>query len=199
MKTKLFILLAACLLSLMPVSAQSNAPVTTAMICRDLVGHSLSEGTPEGYYSRDWKWNIEEGEISNFRILSVRENTATHYTIDVQMRLTAVSGHCSYNAKATVYYVRGTRGWELEMIKSRGVTIVKTHRYDDCIHQYRESYSIHGGRIHLENQCEIALEVGGRYNDGYGWKKFSVTVSSHGEEIVGSFIEDYIIDYIERP
>lgn len=196
---KLFFFLTACMIFMMSAKAQNNAPVNTAVICRDLVGHSLSEGTADGYYSRDWRWTIEEGEISNFRILSVRENTATNYTIDVQMRLAAVSGHCAYNAKATIYYVRGSRGWEMEMIKSRGISIVKTHRYDDCIRDYTDDYSIHGKRIHLENSCERTFEVGGKILKDGEWHKFSVTVSPHNEEIVGSHIDDYMIDYIERP
>ena len=195
---KLFILLAVAMMA-SNVCAQNSGPVSAAVICRDLVGHSLSEGTPEGYYPSDWKWTIEQGEISHFRILTVRENTATHYTIDVQMRLSAVSGHCSYDAKATVYYMRSSRGWELEMIKSRGISMVRTHRYDDCILPSKGSGYLNSEDLYFENDCEVALEVGGRIYKYGSWRKFSLSVPSHTTQFVEYYVEDFVIDYVERP
>ena len=177
---------------------QSKAPVSSATICRDLVGHQLSEGTDNGYHSRDWYWTIEEGEIKAFRILSVRENTSNRYTIDAQMRLSTHTGS-TYNAKVTIYYVKARRGWELEFVKSRSMNIVRTYRYDDCIHTEKGS-GIHQHDLYMTNNCEVTLEIGGKVCDIYGgWTKFSTKILPHETKLIDYSVADYKIDYVERP
>lgn len=176
-----------------------KAPVSSATICRDLVGHKLSEGTDNGYHSRDWYWTIEEGEIKAFRILSVRENTSNRYTIDAQMRLARHTGS-AYNAKATIYYVKTRRGWEIEFVKSLSMNIVRTHRYDDCIHVEKGSGILNQDDLYVTNNCEVALDVGGKICQIYGgWKKFSIRILPHETKLIDYCVADYTIDYVERP
>ena len=185
-------ILAFCAISMMA----ANTP-SVVTICRDLIGHNLSEGVKDGYYPREWKWTIEEGEISNFRILSVRENTEDRYTIDVQMKLSTSTR--AFIAKATVYYVHTQRGWDLEMVKSRGMNIVRTYRYDDCIQpEYGDGY-LNKEDLYLVNDCEVTLEVGGKIFKYGSWRKFSTTVSPHSTQQVDYYVEEYVIDYVERP
>ena len=180
----------------MPMLA-ANAPVAPATICRDLVGHKLSEGVKEGYYPREWYWTIESGEISNFRVLSVRENTATRYTIDAQMRLSTRTR--AFLAKAIIYYVKTQRGWHMEMVKSRGMSIIRTHRYDDCIQpEYGDGY-LNSEDLYLVNDCEVTLEVGGKKYKNGTWHKFSTRVSPHSTILVDYYVEEYVIDFVERP
>ena len=179
--------------------AQNRAPVSFATICCDLVGHQLSEGTDNGYHSRDWYWTIEEGEIKAFRILSVRENTPNRYTIDAQMRLSTHTGS-AYNANATIYYVKTKRGWKIEFIKSRGMNIVRTHRYDDCIHIEKGSGYLNHDDLYVTNNCEVVLEVGGKVCGIYGgWKKFSTRILPHDTNLIDYSVADFTIDYVERP
>ena len=176
-----------------------KAPVSSATICRDLIGHKLSEGTDNGYHSRDWYWTIEEGGIEDFRILSVRENTSNRYTIDAQMRLARHTGG-AYNAKATIYYVKAKRGWEIEFVKSLGMNIVRTHRYDDCIHVEKGSGWLDQDALYMINNCEVALEVGGKICGLYSdWKKFSTRILPHETKRIDYSVADYTIDYVERP
>lgn len=182
------------------VIAHANPQNSVAEICRDLVGHVVTEGTNNGYYSGSWRWTIEDGEISNFSVLSIRENTSDRYTIDVLMHLSARPNSIKYAVKATVYYVRSYSGWYIDMVKSRGMSVVRTYYYDGCIRSYLDDGGIQGTRVALENNCDVTLEVGGRTYDEYdGWEKFSITVSPHDDAVVGHFISDYIIDYVERP
>ncbi len=175
---------------------QRKAPVSSATICRDLVGHHLTEGTDNGYHSKDWHWTIEEGEIKAFRILSVRENTSNRYTIDAQMRLLTHTGS-GYNAKATIYYVKTKRGWKIEFIKSRGMKIVRTHRYDDCIRVEKRSGYLNP--LYVTNNCEVALEIGGKVCGIYGgWEKFSIKVLPHETNLIDYSVADFTIDYVER-
>lgn len=164
----------------------------------DLIGHSLSEGIENGYYPSYWKWNIERGEISNFRILSIDRDDATDYELTVSMRLTAMSGK-AFDAKAKVLYVsRGSMGWQMEYVQSLGMDIVKTGRYNSCItSEYDDWY----GCTFIYNNCEIPIEVGGKR---YAWVtanrqecvRFSEVVSPHSKIDVYHLLS---IDYCEVP
>lgn len=197
---RFFICFIVALMSLVNyANPQNKTPVSSATICRDLVGHQLSEGTNNGYHSRDWYWTIEEGEIKAFRVLSVRENTSTRYTIDAKIRLSSHTG-MTYDAKATIYYVKTKRGWEMEFVKSIGMMIVRTHRYDDCVHTEKGSGIINQDDLYVTNDCEVALEVGGKVCKIYGgWKKFSIKVLPHKTNLIDYSVSDFIIDYVERP
>jgi hypothetical protein len=178
----------------------ANPQNNVSEICSDLIGHVITEGTNNGYYSRSWRWTIESGEISNFQILNVRENSSERYTIDAQMHLAAGPHAHKYEAQVTIYYINTYRGWEIDMVKSRSLKTVRTYYYDDCINSYIDDGGIQGTRVALENNCDSPLEVGGRTYDEYdGWVKFSVTVNPHDDVVVGHFISDYMIDYVERP
>lgn len=164
----------------------------------DLIGHSLSEGVEDGYYSSSWKWNIERGEISNFRILSVDKDNETDYEVTAAMRLTAMSGK-AFDVVARILYVsRGNYGWHLEYIQSLGMDVVKTGRYDGCItYEYDDWF----GCTFVYNNCEIPIEVGGRR---YAWVttdrqecvRFSEVVQPHGKVSVYDLLS---IDYCEVP
>lgn len=102
-------------------------------IKHDLVGHSLSEGVNEGYYPSFWKWTIREGEISNFCIERVVEDSFAEYEFVSSMRLTSRAGK-SFDAKVRLCYVFSeTQGWNLQFVQSQGMHVVKTGKYNDCI------------------------------------------------------------------
>lgn len=164
----------------------------------DLVGRSLSEGIENGYYSSSWRWKIEQGEISNFKILSVDKDNSTDYEVTATMRLTAMSGR-AFDTKLKILYVsRGNQGWQLEYAQSLGMNIVKTGRYDSCItSEYDDWY----GCTFVHNNCEIPIEVGGKR---YAWLtagrqecvRFSEVVSPHSKIDVYDLLS---IDYCEVP
>lgn len=164
----------------------------------DLVGRSLSEGIENGYYSSSWRWKIEQGEISDFRILSVEKDNSTDYEVIASMRLTAMSGK-AFDTKVKILYVsRGNRGWQLEYAQSLGMNIVKTGRYDSCItSEYDDWYDA----TFIRNACDIPIEVGGKK---YAWVtesrqecvRFSEVVSPHSSVKVFDLLS---IDYCEVP
>ena len=167
-------------------------------IQNDLIGHSLSEGIENGYHSSSWRWNIERGEISNFRILSIDKDSSTDYEVTATMRLTAMSGK-AFDAKVKILYVsRGNWGWQLEYAQSLGLNIVKTGRYDSCItSEYDDWY----GCTFVYNNCEIPIEVGGKC---YVWvtagrqecSRFLEVISPHSSVKVYDLLS---IDYCEVP
>lgn len=162
----------------------------------DLVGRSLSEGIENGYYSSSWRWKIEPGEISNFRILSVEKDNTTDYEVTAAMRLTAMSGK-AFDTKVKILYVsRGNMGWQLEYAQSLGMSIVKTGRYDSCItSEYDDWY----GCTFIHNSCDIPIEVGGkRYTSSLPREciRYSEEVPPHSDVKVYNLLS---IDYCEVP
>ena len=170
-------------------------------IALDLVGHSLTEGKDNGYYPSSWSWMIEEGQVSNVKILSVEEDNNTYYRVVISMRVS--SNTRAFDCKAIVAYkLDDINGWQMDMVKSRGMNIVKTHRYDDCITiGLRPSFAF-AETLHAINNCDVSLEVGGSYLCSYDhrWTRFSIVVPPNSEkEIDYSAESDWHIDYVERP
>lgn len=166
-----------------------------AQIVKDLVGHSLSEGTDNGYYSTNWRWVIEDDEISDFHVKSVLSESSDDYMIIAHMRLTSAVGK-KMDADVKIRYILPRDDdWTIEFVQSQGMKIVKTHLYDDCV------YVENGGWLitnkYIVNQCDVSLEVGGKELSCDNWSKFVRVVSPHSNASV--FGSEVVIDYVERP
>lgn len=192
-----------------PGSSNNIAPVTPVtprnvdktkpsieQIKQDLVGHSLAEGVQEGYYPSYWRWNIREGEISNFKIGQVIRDSSSEYEIITNMRLTSRAGK-AFDAKVRIHYVfDNTEGWHIRFVQSQGMYIVKTGIYTDCIKLDKDS-----NYNYFINVCDISLEVGGiEYcwvtAGRQEWVKFSEIIAPHDKY---TMMYDYRIDYVEIP
>lgn len=166
-------------------------------IMRDLVGHQLTEGYSEGYHEINWKWEIQEGQISDFLIVEEQENSEAHYRILVTMTLTSAT--CAYKAKVAISYILDDiHDWRIEYVQSKGMDIVRTHRYDDCVKCYYTK-GISGSLVAF-NSSDVALEVGWR-ELGYDnkWHKFSRIARPHEQTHLSWTQIDFIVDYVERP
>lgn len=160
-------------------------------ICNDLIGRSVGEGVDDGYYPQSWTYKIGEETISDFKILKVMEDYNNSYTIQASMRLN--SDTRSYEAKLKIRYtLDNIHDWQIDYVQSQGLKIVKTGNYDNCIKARKVDFG-----YELHNNCDIALEVGGKGLYSGIWRKFRVIISPHEETHL--YISDYIIDYIERP
>ena len=162
-------------------------------IAKDLVGRSLAEGVQDGYYPSDWRWTIKEKEITALKIESVLSDNPQEYMLVVMIRLTTEEGK-SFNAKVKIRYKldRNNR-WIIDYAQSLGMYVVKTGRYSDCIHAYMDS-----SHFMFENNCDKALEVGGRTFSHGKWKKFSTIVGPNKSSCVVP-VDDGRIDYVEIP
>lgn len=162
---------------------------------QDLVGHSLSEGVDDGYYSSDWHWIIREGEISSFCIDRVITESSNEYEINTRMRLTSSVGK-AFDAKVRIRYLFSqAEGWYIQFAQSQGMYIVKTGVYRSCITTKEGSF----GYFDVSNNCDIPLEVGGQEFRKYGgWgEKRSFVVMPHDE--YGMICDNFKIDYVEIP
>lgn len=173
-------------------------------IAKDLVGFTLKEGFEDGWYSDDWSWTIEKGEIKALKINEVITNTNTDYCIIVLMRLESETS--AYNAKAKVNY-RLTKGnqWKIEFVVSQGMAIVKTHKYDDCL-SFKIVDDGWGGvnALQIKNNSGIELGCAGYIKASGKWRKFAVIIDPYqtgtvGGTFGGGNVTNYKIEFIERP
>ena len=191
---KVLILLMAIMESVIDVYASTSLPKPSReQIAKDLVGRSLTEGVQEGYYPSDWRWTIKEKEITALKIESVLSDTPHEYMLVVMIRLTSEEGK-SFNAKVKIRYKLGRNNkWVIDYAQSLGMYVVKTGRYKDCIHAYMDS-----SHFMFVNNCDKALEVGGRTFSHGKWKKFSTIVGPNTSSCVVP-VDDGRIDYVEIP
>lgn len=172
---------------------------SSQQIQNDLVGRSLLEGVEDGYYDRSWRWVIKEGEISDFSIENVSEDTQQAYRIIANMRLTSEVGK-AFDAKVEIRYILPQNDdWTMEYVQSKGLQIVKTNQYVGCIKDYMNTSDtrIFNTEFRADNTCDKALEIGGKILNHDGWYKFSEVIGPHG--FYRCYAIDYKLDYVEIP
>lgn len=192
-----------CFVSLLLLSADSfaasNVPIPTKdVIAKDLVGRKLSEGTDNGYFTSDWSWTIEQGQISNLTILS-KSVTEDYCSYVVVMTLKRPLSPIRYNATVQVDYSLENKIWKPILVKSKGVKVVNTGKYFDCI-STRIDGSKWTGSLKIKNNIDSPLLVGGliRKLDSSEWEKFSVTINGLEEVGIGAgfgHVSNSVVDY----
>lgn len=182
--------------------AVKNKPVgrvilpSVAVIKTDLIGRTLSEGTKNGYFGSKWTWKIEQGEISNLNIIS-RNSSDDYCSTVVTMILKKHSSPVRYKAMVQVDYSLVKKRWQLTLVKSKGIRVIKTNRYLDCITVDTDPID----RLVIKNNIDSPLLVGGVYLVGYSheWRKFSIVLKGMQMEYVplASSVKEYRIDFVE--
>lgn len=183
----------------------ASAPVPTmSTISTDLIGRKLSEGTDNGYFKPDWRWTIEPGEISDMRVLS-QSTTDDYCSFVVAMTLKNQSCPTKYHATVQVDYSLTNNKWMLVLVKSKGIRVVKTDKYLDCISTKIDDDGWGGANcLKIKNNIDSSLLVGGVYRigDSHEWRKFSLiidglTVMGIGGVFGGGNVIDYQIHFVE--
>lgn len=180
-----------------------------AVIEKDLTGRKLSEGTDNGYFKSDWMWIVQEGEISNLKIQSQKVSD-DYCTFVVTMILRALDCPTRYRATVQVDYSLNKSKWRLALVRSKGIKVIKTERYFDCISTKIDDDGWGGVNcLKIKNNIDTPLLVGGIYrarnyveNETPEWHKFSVVVDGlKTVGIGGTFgigdVADYRIHFVE--
>lgn len=175
------------------------------IIANDLIGRKITEGRDNGYFDNDWVWTIENGEISDLKILNQVVDT-DYCTFFVEMILKAVTRPIKYQATVQVDYAKTNNRWVISMVQSKGVDVVKTGRYDTCISTKIDDDGWGGVNcLKIKNNTDVPLFVGGLYRTNYsdGWRKFSAIVEGLqvigiGGTFGGGSVVDYEIHFIEQ-
>lgn len=192
-------LMSSLIVGAMPPSPKPNAN----QIAKDLVGYKLSEGFANGWFEKDWLWEIKSGQIKKMSIKEVIRDTNREYCVVVLMRLQGQVS--SFNAKAKVSYVLNKQNkWQIEFVNSMGMSIVQTHKYNDCM-QYAIVDDGWGGVdcLEIKNNCSVELAVAGWFYALGKWNKFAVRVDGYGMTSVGGTfgggsVSKYQIEFVER-
>jgi len=190
-------------LELSAIASPPPSKPNKSQIAKDLVGYKLSEGFENGWFADDWYWQIKSGQIKAMKIKQVIRDTNREYCIVVLIRL---QGEVSaFNAKVKINYVLNRQNkWQIEFVNSMGMSIVKTHKYDDCI-QYSIVDDGWGGVdcLQIKNNCSVELGVAGWLYANGKWRKFAVRVegnetTSAGGTFGGGSVEKYKVEFVER-
>ena len=184
---------------------RENTIPNESIIANDLIGRKITEGRDNGYFDSDWIWTIENGEISNLTILNQVVDT-DYCTFYIEMVLKAVTRPIRYKATIQVEYSLIDNRWVISMVQSKGVDVVKTGRYDNCISTKIGDDGWGGVNcLKIKNNTDVPLLVGGLYRTSYydGWRKFSAVVN--GLEVIGiggtfggGCVVDYEIHFVEQ-
>lgn len=169
-----------------------------AQIQKDLVGHQLNEGFDEDkcWFPRSWRWKIQEGEIKNFQIEEVLCDNAEEYTFVVSMRLEGE--YNSFDARAKVSYrLPEAEDWKLDYVNSLGMTIVKTHRYDNMVTlKISDGWLIQSLLIY--NNSELDLWVGVEVVESGSRERHSVRVGPGSQQSIGYSVSSYSLAFVEK-
>lgn len=174
-------------------------------IQKDLVGHQLAEGFEKEkcWFQEDYRWKIGDYEIHDFKIEEVLRDDAKEYIFIATMRLENELN--AFNARAKVsYMLPDAEDWTLEFVNSMGVTIIKTHKYDDLISCAIEDDGWGGvDALFITNNAEIELGVGVEIVANGSRKRYAVRVSPDKKSQVGGLfgggnVTSYDIEFVER-
>lgn len=176
-----------------------------AQIQKDLVGHQLTEGFEKEkcWFHEDYRWKIREGEIRDFMIEEVLRADTKEYIFIATMRLQSELN--AFNARVKISYVLpDTEDWKIEFVKSMGVSIVKTHKYDDLISCEIKDDGWGGvNALFITNKAEIELGVGVEVVANGSRKRYAVRVNPDKKSQVGGLfgggdVTSYDIEFVER-
>ena len=171
-------------------------------IKQDLVGRKIS-GMKDGYLGITWYRITDDCSQIKEAYVTYENFSGSIYVCDMHLKLQADGG--AYEADIKAHYRLGDGDdWQLDMIESKRIDLVRTGLYDNCITARRTGW-VGEYEVEFTNSCDAPLAVGGQVKYEYrdGWKKFCIIVSGNSSKRIGGLflgsIADYRIDFVERP
>lgn len=170
-------------------------------IAKDLVGHTLKEGYEDGWFPSYWNWSIKSGQLKALKIKEILKETNTDYCLIVLVQLQSQTS--AFNAKVKINYHLINNKWIIEYAVSQGMKIVKTNKYNDCLHIALEPHIVFGCNFDnekdlvIKNNSEMALYCAGYCYRFGSWGKFIYSLGPHKTQKI-EYAEDYKIEFIER-
>lgn len=177
------------------VNHQNPKPNETSMVY-DLYGKNISEGLSDGYFGSNWTHQIENGQISDFKILNTIFDDDNNYVVEAQMHIN-INENWYYDANLKIGYQRNDeKGWVLDNVASLGLNVVSNGIYNDAIKCESNTYS-----TYLKNNSTTALLVGGRVHrtsyDG-SVEKFCYLVPANETHSLCDSRDEYFIDFVVK-
>ncbi|MDR1847054.1 MAG: hypothetical protein LBR17_02935 [Bacteroidales bacterium] len=166
----------------------------------DLVGQAILEPTHEKFRS---SFNVSsQDEVTSVSIYGT-ENISNGTKYYAKLKLQGNANE--YVADVVLTYIENNGEKTLQNIESKGLDIVPTGNYKDCITIKAESCGLFIQCLYAYNNCSVALVIEGKYWDKYKkeWVHYAVEVPSNGNAMFPTNYKstdtDYKIERIERP
>lgn len=158
------------------------------IIKANLVGHSLSEGFEKdnSYFSEKWRLDIDENVvIKELAVEEMQNDDSREYSFIASMVLQ--KDYLSFNTRAQIYYVLPDgEDWKIDFVKSLGIRIMQTHKYDDCIRCEIDEDGWGGTKaLFITNTSEVQLLVIGQVVAGSQKRNFNQIISPGEKKQVG--------------
>ena len=167
-------------------------------IAKDLEKLSVSDVEGGYYYETNKTIQIGEYDITNLKIVEVRSNSATEYSVIASMSLLGkVNNERRIDVQCTIRYILPEYDdWSVDFIKTESLTPVSAKAYQGCV-KTAVSGGWLGKDLYVKNECSKSLEVFVRYYKYGGWHK-SVVVAKPQEDTFVSYGEpdESKIDYV---
>lgn len=174
-------------------------------IKNDLASETLTEGFDKDrcWFSENQRWNLSKYNINNFTIDEVLRDSEKEYVIIASMRLE--NDRNAFDAKVKISYILPKQdNWEMEYVMSSGLSIVRTHKYDDLVN-YEIKDDGWGGvnALFITNKSNVELVVGVDYVANRKNYRTCVMVSPDKRAQVGGVfgggdVSSYQIGFVER-
>lgn len=175
-------------------------------IISDLKGHSLSEGfeKKDCFFSEKWRRTIgEQVDVKELHIEDVQNDDNKEYSFTATMVLQ--EKFLSYSSRVQVYYtLPNGEDWKIDFVKSLGIRVIQTHKYDDCIRCEIDDDGWGGiDALFITNTSEVQLLVLGHFVADKITRNFSQLIPPGEKNQVGGLfgggsVTDYEIIAVER-
>ncbi|MDR1600978.1 MAG: hypothetical protein LBS42_00935 [Tannerella sp.] len=201
MKRTLFILVSVIGFALTTNAQPRPANPDLSQLKKDLTGRRISD-MPDGWHHKDWYWQVKSAdELKEVTVTKIiRRGNDLIYCVHLILQGEANQ----HEADLRVTYIVHEKKWQIAVIETVSMKIVRTNRYNKCVTAQIKGWS---GEYELEltNRCDRSLVVGGVILSEFDgkWQKFTTVVDANTTGSVGGLfsisVKDYKIHFIERP
>lgn len=155
---------------------------------KDLVGQTIYEPSSNGYFPKDWRWTLKEGEVLNVSVLE-RKQYSNGFALNVLAHLHR--GEVKVDAEIEMQYGNANR---LQSITVKKIIIPPQTDYSQYV-KLEMDYDFFP-TLRLYNNSNITLFIGGDYSSGTEYKKFGGVVEPHSSKPVAlGSIDSYNIHF----
>lgn len=167
------------------ISAGNNIPNS---IEKDLVGQTIYEPSSNGYFPKDWRWILKEGEVLNVSTLECKQ-----YSDGLNLNVLAHlhKGKVKVDAEIEMQYGKANG---LQSITMKKIIIPSQTDYSQYV-KLKMDYDFFP-TLRLYNNSDMTLFIGGDYSSGTEYTKFGGVVEPHSSKPVAlGSIDSYHIHF----
>ena len=166
----------------------------------DLARKTLNDVEGGYFYEENRIIEIEEYNISDFKLMAVEKENSMEYIVEVEFILSGKVNPDRQIAVACVirYVLPEFNDWTIDFIMTKSLAPIKCETYANCV----KLHEIGGWLIqnlYVKNVCDKSLEVFVKYYYYGNWKKTIVVANPQDDTQVtgyGSVPSEYVIEYV---